>query len=103
METEWDKKIVSQELLQYLREQLISALETKDKTDRRFGEIMDTATVLQEAIWSNQHSSAIAGMLGYMVHFCINGGMGVWFKCDSTDFSIEKIEAVYSDRTDAKE
>jgi hypothetical protein len=97
---DWDKKIVSKELLLYLREQLVAALDTNSTADRRFEYTGITATVLVEAIRVKQSDSELEKILLSMCLFASSAMMGQWHKCHESDFSIEKIQAIYAQKSE---
>jgi hypothetical protein len=99
---DWDKKIVTQELLLYIRERLVAALETKHKDDPRFGQVLCAGNFLIDPIWQHQSYSMIAGLLETMEHDVNHATMGVWFKCDPSLYSPEKIAEIYNARTSQK-
>src|SRR5687768_8589191 len=96
---DWDRKLVSKDLLLYLREQLMAALETRDKADARFNEIGMITKFLTDAIWNKQDISEIADVIEDMYNAVYYSHLEMWSKCDEfcLYFSIEKIESIYAD------
>ena len=99
----WDKRIVSKELLLYVREQLSAALDTKNTADRRFEYTGITATVLVEAIRVKQSDSELEKILLDMCLFASSAMMGQWHRCHESDFSVEKIQAIYAQESEKQD